>query len=118
MGSFAGIAHEQSTGRRPYTAPTGFRAIIQEYPTNLRFIKVTDYKGVPLANVAVKVNNTGGSVTTFTNADGVAEIVPEVGVNITVDLQQYSMELIGTAYNTTTDPTTKTIILDTIIPHL
>lgn len=118
MGSFAGIVHEQSAVRRPYTAPTGFRAIIQEYPTNLRFIKVTDYKGVPLANVAVKVNNIGGSVTTFTNSDGIAEIVPDVATNITIDLKQYSMELIGTAYNTTTSPTTRTLILDTIIPHL
>ena len=118
MGSFAGIVQEQSVGRRAYTFPAGFRGIIQEIPTTVRFIKVTDYKGVPLSNVQVTVNNTGGSITTITNQDGQAEILPDVATNITVDLKQFSMELIGTAYNTTTSPIVATLILDTIIPHL
>lgn len=118
MGTFAAISQEQSTGRRPYTAPVGFRAIVQEVPTTVRFIKVTDYKGVPLSNVAVKVNNGGGPSTTLTNQDGIAEILPDIGSSITIDLKQYSMELTGVAYNTTTDPVVKSVILDTIIPHL
>jgi hypothetical protein len=118
MGTFAGISQELSSGRRPYTFPTGFRAIIQEFPDSLRFIKVTDYKGVPLSNVQVTVNNTGGSVTTTTDQDGNAEIIPDLSTPITIDLKQYSMELNSISYNTDTDPEVRTIILDTIIPHL
>jgi hypothetical protein len=118
MGSFSGIVQEQSVGRRSYTFPSGFRGIIQEIPTTVRFIKVTDYKGVPLSNVQVKVNNSGGALTTITNQDGQAEILPDVGTAITIDLKQYSMELIGQPYNTTTSPIVTAIILDTIIPHL
>lgn len=118
MGSLAGIVQEQSVGRRAYTFPAGFRGIIQEIPTTVRSIKVTDYKGVPLANVQVKVNNSGGALITMTDQDGQAEILPDVATVITVDLKQYSMELIGTAYNTTTSPIVTILILDTIIPHL
>ena len=117
MGAFSGIVQEQGSGRRAYTSPWGFRGIVQEFPDDVRFIRVTDFKGVPLANVAVTVNNTV-PVTTITNQDGIAEIVPDVASDITIDLKQYSMELQGTAYNTTTAATTTTIILDTVIPHL
>lgn len=117
MGAFKGIVQEQSSGRRAYTFPWGFRGIVQEFPDDVRFIKVTDFKGVPLANVAVTVNNTV-PVTTITNQDGIAEIVPDVGSDITIDLLQYSMGLTGVPYNTTTAAPTTTIILDTIIPHL
>lgn len=118
MGSFSGILQERSSGPRPYTRPWGFRGIVQEYVDGIRFIKVTDFKGVPLTNVSVTVHNTGGDSITMTNQDGVAEIVPDVATALLIDLKQYSMELTGVAYNTTTSPMITTIILDTIIPHL
>jgi hypothetical protein len=118
MGTFAGISQQQSFGRRPYTFSIGFRSILQEYPDTLRFIKVTDFKGVPLQNVSVTVHNTGGDSTTVTDQGGVAEITPDVGINVTVDLRQYSIVRNGITYNTTTSPFTRTLILDSIIPHL
>lgn len=118
MGTFAGISQQQSLGRRPYTFSIGFRSILQEYPDTLRFIKVTDFKGVPMQNVSVTVHNTGGDSTTVTNQDGVAEITPDVGVGILLDVRQYYTELKNITYNTSIDPRIKTIILDTIIPHL
>jgi hypothetical protein len=118
MGSFSGIVQEQSVGRRAYTFPSGFRGIIQEIPTTLRFIKVTDFKGVPLANVEVKVNNPGGVLFSTTNQEGQAEIFPDAATAITIDLKQYSMELTGTPYNTSTSPLVTSLLLDTIIPHL
>lgn len=118
MGTFAAISQENSVGRRSFTNPTGFRGISQELATNVRFIRVTDFKGIPLLGVFVTVNNTGGSVTTITDSNGLAEIIPDVATNITINLRQYSMNENGITYNTTTSPLVRTIILDTIVPHL
>lgn len=118
MGTFAGILEQNALGRRAYVYPIGFRSILEVYQDNLRFIKVTDFKGVPMQNVSVTVNNTGGATTTITNQDGVAEIVPDVATSITIDIKQYSTERNGITYNTTTDPVTKILVLDTVVPHL
>ena len=118
MSHFSGISQEQSSGRRSFTFPTGFRAIVQEFADNIKFIRVTDFKGIPLSNVQVKLNNTAGPLITITNQNGIAEIVPDVGQTITIDLKQFSMDLVGVSYTTDTEPRTRSIILDTIIPVL
>jgi len=118
MGHFKGISQEQSAGRRSFTFPTGFRAIVQEFADNTRFIRVTDFKGIPLSNVQVKVNNSAGSLTTTTSQDGIAEILPDAGGTVTIDLKQFSMDLVGVFYTTNSEPRTRSIVLDTIIPVL
>jgi len=118
METFAGILQEQSIVRRPYTFQIGFLSIIQEIPETTRFIKVTDFKGVPMQGVSVTVHNTGGDTTTITNQDGQAEIEPDLATSILIDLKQYSTELKDVSYNTTVDGIVKTVILDTIVPHL
>lgn len=118
MGSIKGITNQNSSDRRSVTFPWGFRCLTQELNAEIRFIRVTNFRGIPLSNCLVTVNNPGDPLTTTTDNQGLTEILPNVSQNLTVDLKQYSTELKGVPYNTDTDPLIKTIILDTKIPQL
>lgn len=107
-----GISLEESTGRRSFTNPYGFRGISFELPENLRFIRVTDFQGFVLANVEVTVNNTGGAQVSITDNEGFCEITPELATNITIDIKQFQTERKGIAYNTNTAPSTLTLVLE------
>ena len=86
--SFTGILIEQSTGSRAYTYPSGFRGISLEYPSGIRFIKVTDYRGNPLSGVAVTVQNAGGDYTNTTDLTGIAAVEIDVAGTVTILLQK------------------------------
>lgn len=86
--SLKGIFIEQSTGSRAYTAPSGFVGISLEYPTGIRFIRVTDFRGNPIAGCLVTVQNSGGDYSQTTDALGNAAVEIDVSGTKTILLKK------------------------------
>lgn len=108
--SFTGILVEQSTGSRAYTYPSGFRGISLEYPSGIRFIKVTDYRGTPLVGCLVTVENAGGDYTQATDALGNAAVEIDVAGTVTIRLQKDKTNR-SFSYTYASESITKVVVL-------
>ena len=110
MGAFNGILIEQSSGASVYTFPFGFRGIILEYPTGIRFIKVTDYRGTPLQEATVIVHNSGGDYEQVTDELGIAAVEIDVAGTVTIDLKK-NLTNKAISYTYSSESLTKNVIL-------
>jgi hypothetical protein len=54
--------------------PLGFEALFITYLDAERFIKITDFRGRPLAGVTVTAQNVGGAVSDITGENGIAAL--------------------------------------------
>lgn len=108
--SLTGILIEQSTGQRSYTFPSGFRGISLEYPSGIRFIKVTDYRGTPLAGCLVTVENVGGDYSQTTDALGNAALEIDVAGTVTIRLLKNKTNKV-ISYTYASEGLTRTVVL-------
>lgn len=107
--SFAGISVEQSTGARSYTSPFGFRGISLEYPSGLRFIKITDFRGNPVSGVTVTVQDTGGDYTQTTDSLGIAAVEIDIAGTLTILLQKNKTSA-SFSYTYASESLTRTVV--------
>jgi hypothetical protein len=98
------------SGQRTYTFPFGLRSIISTYPTNIRFIKVTDYRGIPLAGCLVTVENSGADYSQTTDSLGNAAVEIDVVGTVTIRLQKDKTRK-SISYTYAGESLTKTVIL-------
>lgn len=117
--SFKGISFEQSSGARSVTFPIGFRGISIETPVNIRFIKVCDYRGVPYVNAKIILYNAGGlTLESFTNEQGIAQIVPDQVGTVTFDIEQQKTIERGIPYTFANEGITKTVVIQSSTSHI
>lgn len=116
--SFRGISFEQSTRERSITFPVGFRGISFETPANIRFLKVCDFRGIPMPNATVIFYNSGGSITSMTNESGIAQIQPDTVGTVLFDVIQHKTIQKNFSYTFASEGITKTIIIQSSTTHL
>jgi ribosome recycling factor len=96
---------EQSTGQRSFTFPRGFRSIVIQFNDNVKFIRVTDFRGNPIVNVKVTV----GTYESTTDIDGIAEV--EISGSGTLNvLLENNKTFKNYDYVIATEPLTRTYI--------
>ena len=116
--SFKGISFEQSTGARSVTFPVGFRGISFETPANIRFLKVCDFRGIPMPNATVIFYNSGGAQFSTTNENGIAQIQPDTVGTVLFDVIQWKTVEKNLSYTFATEGITKTIKIQSSTSHL
>ena len=95
---------------------SGFTGIILSYDPNARFVKVEDFRGNPLANTQVRVNNTVPTTYT-TDSNGIAEIFIDTGATVTVDVTHYKYSKPAISFDSVNE-LTKIIKLSSTTQHL
>lgn len=108
--AFEGVFIEPLSGSRPFTDPLGFRGLAIEYPTGLRFIKVTDFRGFPISDVLVTVQNTGGDYSALTDSLGIAAVQIDVSGTKTIKLKQNKTNK-SFSYTYASEGLTNTVVL-------
>lgn len=116
--SLKGISIEQPTGRRVFTNPVGLRGISFETPSNIRLIKVVDFRGNPFPNAKVTIHNSGGDFVVFTNQNGLAEILPDTVGTVLFDVEQYKTIQTGFSYTYASELPTKTVKIQSSTSHI
>jgi hypothetical protein len=101
---------ESPNGVRPNTFAFGFRGLLIEYSTGVRFIKVTDFRGNPLSGAVVTVENSGGDYSQTTDLLGFAELQIDLTGTKVVKILKNKTNL-TTSFTYSTDPITKTVII-------
>lgn len=108
--AFEGIFIEQPQGPRSLVFPVGFKGIALEYPSGLRFIRVTDFRGIPISGCLVTVQNTSGDYSAITDSLGIAAVEIDVSGTKTILLLKNKTRS-SFSYTFSSESITKTVIL-------
>lgn len=101
------ILTQGATGyKRPAVAFEGF---IIEWSTVIRFIRITDYRGIPVSGVTVTVQNTGGDYSAVTNSDGLAPVEIDIAGTKTILLNQHKTNN-SFSYTYASESLTRTVV--------
>ena len=87
-----------------------FKGIIISYDTDVRLIKVTDWRGSPLENCLVTVQNSGGDFIANTDDSGIASVEVDVAGSVNVICQK-NLTNKSITYTYASEGYTKTIVL-------
>lgn len=92
--------------KRPALAFEGF---LIEWPTNFRFLIITDFRGNPVTGVTVTVQNTGGDYTAVTDTLGIAPVQIDIAGTKTIRLSQ-NKTFSSFSYTYASESLTRTVV--------